>query len=99
MNNKYSSSFFSYNMFKISSNSKNFIMFSNAFFLNTMQKNIILNKSLSSGQISKLMIGDQSQGENLENPLSGINENLSEGNFLSDFLIANRSILILYNII
>jgi hypothetical protein len=86
-------------MFKISSNSKNFIMFSNAFFLNTMQKNIILNKSLSSGQISKLMIGDQSQGENLENPLSGINENLSEGNFLSDFLIANRSILILYNII
>ena len=89
MNNKLSCSFFTYNMNKVSS--KNFVMFSNAFFLNSMQKNIILNKSLSSAQISKLMIGEASLGENLENSSSGINENLSDGNFISEFLITNNS--------
>ena len=85
MNNKFSCSFFTHNMHKVTS--KNFIMFSNAFFLNNIQTMIIANKSLSTTQISKLMIGDESSGENLET----LNENLSEGNFISEFLIANKS--------
>ena len=66
-------------------------MFSNAFFLNNIQTMIITNKSLSTTQISKMMIGDESSGENLVNSTSSINENLSEGNFISEFLIAFKS--------
>jgi hypothetical protein len=77
-------------MYNISS--KNFTMFSNAFFINNIHKNIILNKSLSLGQVSKLMIGEESLGETLENPSTAITENLSEGKILNEFLISNKSI-------
>ena len=89
MNNKFSCSFFTYNMHKTTS--KSFIMFSNVFFLINIQRIITTNKSLSSTQISKLMIGDESLGENLENSSSSLIENLSEGNFLSEFLLLNQS--------
>ena len=86
MNNKFSYSFLNYNMYKIS-----FISFSNAFFLNNLQRSILANKSLSSSQISKLVIGDQSVGDCLETS-SQINDNLSEGVIPSEFLISNSKI-------
>jgi hypothetical protein len=89
MNNKFSCSFFTYNMYNKSS--KNFSIFSNKLFINNIHTNIILNKSLSLGQISKLMIGEESLGESLENPSSAINEKISEGKILNEFSINNIS--------
>merc|ERR1712032_271106 len=72
-------------MYKISS-----VSFSNAFFLNNLQRSILTNKSLSSSQISKLMIGDLSVGDSIETS-TAINDNISEGVIPSEFLISNRT--------
>lgn len=94
INNKFSCGFLSYNLNKIST--KNFINFSNAFFLKKIQLTILANKSLSSSAIAKLIIGEESSLENLENSLAVLNENLLEGKFNSEFLIANNSMFFFF---
>lgn len=91
MNNKFSCSFLNNNMNKKIFNTRNFIMLSNAFFLNNIQRVLLANKSLNSNGAEKLMIGEESQKENLENSSSIIIENLLEGKFISEFLIGNNS--------
>ena len=88
--NKYSCSFFNSNLNK--SSTRNFVTFSNLFFMASLQKLILTSKSIGM-QTSSLMIGSTVQnGESiLESSLLSL-EKLAEGpNALSELIIIAKS--------
>lgn len=84
--NKYSCSFFSSNLNKISS--RNFITFSNLFYLSSIQKMVLASRSLGM-QVSSMINGNSAQsGENaLESSIINIDQLASGTLNLSDMVL------------
>ena len=89
--NKFSCKFFNSNLYN--TGSKNFINFSNFYFMSNLQRMVILSKFMSSIEVSKLMIGELTQkGESLLESTSLNVEEIGDGtNKLSDLILLSKS--------